>query len=404
MPRQLPSDADHTGRNFDDAEIALITKVLQSGTLNCTKGTFVKEFEKKFAELYNVGFVRTVTSGTAAVHTAIAAIDPEPGDEIITTSITDMGAITPILYQTAIPVFADVDPLTYNVTAETIAPKITERTKAIIVTPLFGNPVDMDPIMELAAKHNLPVIEDAAQAFLAEYKGKKVGSIGDIACFSLQQGKHMTTGEGGFVLANNEKYQRRINLFVDKAWGYGDPEPDHYFLAMNYRMTELQGAVALAQLDKLHSVVEKRTFNAKTLDELISNIPGVAIPKVTAGGKHVYWKYCLRIDPKFINGGVNEFSKQLKQLGIFSVPRYIQKPAFMCQVLKDQVTFGKSQFAFRGEHRRGAADISYNPADFPGTLAALEDVCVLPWNENYTDKDVQFIADSIIQVAQTLKV
>lgn len=117
--------------------------MLESGTLNCTRGTWVKRFESNFSERYGVPFTRCVTSGTAAIHTAVAAIDPEPGDEIITTSITDMGALTPILYQSAIPIFADVDPYTYNVTAETIAPRITERTRAIIVTPLFGNPCDM---------------------------------------------------------------------------------------------------------------------------------------------------------------------------------------------------------------------------------------------------------------------
>ena len=198
-PRPLPSDANSSGRNFGSEELELLQQVLESGTLNCTRGTWVKRFETEFGERYGVSYVRCVTSGTAAIHTAVAAVDPEPGDEIITTPITDMGAITPILYQGAIPIFADVDPLTYNVTAETIAPRITERTRAIIVTPLFGNPCDMDPILELARQRGIPVIEDAAQAFFAEYRGRRTGTMGDIGCFSLQQGKHMTTGEGGIA-------------------------------------------------------------------------------------------------------------------------------------------------------------------------------------------------------------
>lgn len=117
----------------------------------------------------------------------------------------------------------------------------------------------MDPIIDLARRHNLPVIEDAAQAYLAEYKGRLVGTIGDIGCFSLQQGKHMTTGEGGIVISTNGKYTQRMKLFVDKAWGYGDAQPDHYFLALNYRMTELQGAVALAQLDKVERILYRKT-------------------------------------------------------------------------------------------------------------------------------------------------
>jgi dTDP-4-amino-4,6-dideoxygalactose transaminase len=247
-PLTLPSDANASGRSFGQEELAELKKVIDSGTLNCTKGTAVKSFEEAFAKRLDMPSCRAVPSGTAAVHAAVAAIDPEPGDEIITTPITDMGAITPIIYQTAIPVFADVDPLTYNVTAETIEKKITSRTKAVIVTHLFGASCDMDPILALCKKHNLPVIEDCAQAFGTIYKGRHVGTLGTIGAFSLQQGKHMSTGEGGMVLTRDPQLARRVVLFTDKAWGYGDPNPDHYFLAPNYRMTELVGAVALAQL------------------------------------------------------------------------------------------------------------------------------------------------------------
>lgn len=399
---QLPSDADHTGRNFGREELDILKKVIDSGTLNCTKGTIVKEFEKRFAEKHGVEFCRTTTSGTASIHTAIAGINPEPGDEIITTPVTDMGAITPIIYQAAVPIFADVDPLTYNVTAETIAPKLSKRTKAIVVTHLFGNPCDMDPIMKLARQHDLPVIEDACQAYFAEYHGKLIGTIGDVGCFSLQQGKHMTTGEGGIVVSNNGKYSRRMWLFVDKAWGYGDPKPDHYFLALNYRMTELQGAVALAQLDKVDAVVRSRSKTAKMLTELIADIHGVSPPKVTSGGKPVYWKYPLRIDDQLISGGVDAFSAKLKEKGIFSAPRYIQKPAFMCQILRDRNTFGSSHFPFEGEFRKGEPPVVYNPEDYPGTLDALAHVVVLPWNEFYTEQHVSYIANSIKQVAAKL--
>ncbi len=401
--RTLPSDADKSGRNFGAEEIENLKAVLASGTLNCTKGQLVKRLESEFAKLYGVNYARAVTSGTAAIHAAIAAIDPEPGDEIITTSVTDMGAISPILYQSAIPIFAEVDPETYNVTAATIEPKITKRTKAIIVTHLFGNPCDMDPILALAKKYHLPIIEDAAQAYLTEYKGKLIGTLGDIGCFSLQQGKHMTSGEGGLVIAKDEKIQRRITLFSDKAWGYGDKNPDHYFLALNYRMTELQGAVALAQLHKLEQVVNSRIEKAKLMTRLIQGLEGVEAPKLTPNSKHVYWKYCLRIDPKKIEGGVMEFAKQLKEEGIFSAPRYIQKPAFMCEVLRDKKTFGNSQFPFVGEHRKGLPPVEYKLEDYPKTQEALNNICVLPWNENYTDEDVQYIANAVIKTAKNLR-
>lgn len=401
--RSLPSDANITGRTFGVEEIENLRTAVESGTLNCTKGTWVRDFESEFARVYGTHYARCVTSGTAAVHAAVAAIDPEPGDEIITTPITDMGAICPIIYQTAIPIFADVDPLTYNVTAETIAPHITPRTKAIIVTHLFGNPCDMDPIMELAAQKGIPIIEDAAQSYFAEYKGRRVGTIGDIGCFSLQQGKHMTTGEGGIVVTMNERYTRRITLFVDKAWGYGDPKPDHYFLAPNYRMTELQGAVALAQLEKVQKVVEARIRTAQALTKMLQGLEGVSCPAITPRSTHVYWKYCLRIDPAIIRGGVDNFSKALKERGIFSAPRYIQKPAFMCQVIRDQVTFGNSGFPFKGPHRQGLPEIVYREEDYPKTMEALAKVCVLPWNELYSDEDVRYIADAIFEVAKELR-
>lgn len=401
--RPLPSDVDKTGRNFGAEEIEFLQAVLDSGTLNSTKGQWVKRLESEFAKLYGFDYARAASSGTAAIHAAVAAINPEPGDEIITTPITDMGAITPIIFQSGIPIFADVDPETYNVTAKTIEPRITKRTRAIIVTHLFGNPCDMDPIIALGKKYKLPIIEDCAQAYLTEYKGRKVGTLGEIGCFSLQQGKHMTSGEGGLVISQDETFKRRMTLFVDKAWGYGDKNPDHYFLALNYRMTELQGAVALAQLHKLTQVVDARIEKANLMTKLIHGIPGVWAPKVTPHGKHVYWKYCLRIDPKVIEGGVVEFSRVLKEDGIFSAPRYIQKPAFMCEVLRDKKTFGNSQFPFVGEHRKGLPPIEYKTEDYPGTMEALNNICVLPWNENYTDDDVRFIASSVIKTAEKLR-
>ncbi len=161
---ELPNDQKASGRSFGVEEAELVDLVLKSGTLTSTKGTMVRELESQFAAMVGAGFVRGCSSGTAAVHAALAAVDPEPGDEVITTSITDMGAIGPILYQAAIPVFADIDPRTGSVTADTIADRLSERTKAIVVTHLFGYPVPMTDILELAADRSIAVIEDCAQA------------------------------------------------------------------------------------------------------------------------------------------------------------------------------------------------------------------------------------------------
>jgi dTDP-4-amino-4,6-dideoxygalactose transaminase len=400
---RLPSDADSTGRDLGREELDRLREVIESGTLNCTRGRAVAEFEARFGRRHGVGFCRAVSSGTAAVHTAVAAIDPEPGDEIVTTPITDFGALTPILYQSAIPIFADVDPETYNVTATTIERRITERTRAIIATHLFGNPCRMGPILELAAKHGLPVIEDAAQAYEAECDGRRVGGIGDIGCFSLQQGKHMTTGEGGIVLARNERYARRLRLFVDKAWGYGDPDPEHEFLALNYRMTELQGAVALAQLEKLPQAVSRRIRAAEGISERIAGIEGVSPPVTTPGCRHSYWRYPIRVDLSVCRGGLDVFSAGLRERGVSNVPRYIRKPAFLLSFFRERKTFGRSRFPFEGPHRAGRPPVVYEPAEYPGAAEALSRVVVLPLNERYDETHVDFIADCIRDAARAAR-
>jgi perosamine synthetase len=306
-----------------------------------------------------------------------------------------MGGLSPILYQGAIPIFADVDPVTLNVTADAIASRITSRTRAIIATHLFGNPCDMQGIMRIADAHGIPVIEDCAQAFLATDHGRLVGTIGAIGAFSLQQGKHMTTGEGGVVVTADPKLARWMTLFSDKAWGYGDPQPDHYFLALNYRMTDLQGAVARAQLGKLDRVVARRQASAGALTAQLADLPGLTLPRPIPEATHVYWKYPLIVDGQVVEGGADALGAALKAQGVFCAPRYIQKPAFMCQVFMERKTFGRSQFPWASRVRDGGSDVTYDPADYPDTMRALERVVVLPWNEFYTDEHVAFIAGAV---------
>ncbi|MFO1064717.1 MAG: DegT/DnrJ/EryC1/StrS family aminotransferase [Pirellulales bacterium] len=396
----LPSDQDASGRTLGAEEVAAVTKAILSGTLTSTKGEFTRSFEQQFAKRMDCALGHACSSGSAALHTAVAAINPEPGDEIITTSITDMGALSAILYQGGVPRFCDVDSRTYNVTAEAIERCISPRTRAVMVTHLFGNPCEMNAILALAQKHNLPVIEDCAQAFLSEYQGRLVGSLGTIGCFSLQQGKHITTGEGGVVVTDDAALARRMFLFINKAWGYGDPQPDHYFLAPNYRMNELTGAVALAQMDQLDFSVAARIERAAQMDELLADLPGITIPTVHAGNKHTYWKYCVDVDPELIPGGTVALAKLLKEQGVFSAPRYIQKPAFQCQVFRDQRTFGNSRFPF---NLADAEAVDYSPERFPGTFEALSRILVLPWSERYESKHVEYVATVIRQSVATLR-
>jgi perosamine synthetase len=255
----------------------------------------------------------------------------------------------------------------------------------------------MHEIMKLGEKHGVPVIEDCAQSFLAHFDGRLVGTFGKIAAFSLQQGKHITTGEGGLVITNDDEVARRLVLFINKGWGYGDPQPDHYFLALNYRMSELQGAVAVAQLPKLAGGVETRIRMADTLTRNLKSLKGIFTPKVGLNSAHSYWKYCLRVDRKEIPGGPVALATNLKDLGVNSVPRYIQKPAFMCEVFQKQRTFGDSRYPFTLARPEA---VDYDPYRFPGAFAALEDILVLPWNERYTGEHVEYITASIYKAVE----
>ena len=397
---KLPNDQDISGRTFGVEEMNAVKEVLESGTLITTKGKYGKMLEESFAEKMDVKHAFACNSGSAAVHVAIQAINPNPGDEIVTTSITDMGALTPIIYQGAIPVFADVDPKTLNVTAETIEAALSEKTKAIIVTHLFGNPCEMKAIMELADSKGIPVIEDTAQSFLATVDGEKVGTIGAIGAFSFQQGKQMTTGEGGIVVTNDDDLARRLYLCINKAWGYGDENPDHYFIALNYRMTELQAAIAYEQLKKLDDSVKQRQKMAQLLDEKIADIEGIESYKPADNATMTYWKYCLRVDDSIIEDGSVGLARALRTYDVFSAPRYVQKPAFRCQVFREQNTFGDSHFPFNLARPEA---VDYSEEKFKGTFKGLHDVLVMPINEKYTEEHIEFLAASIRDAVAKVK-
>lgn len=396
----LPSDQDGSGRSFGETEIRYLTEVLESGRLFAPKGTFVKRLEENFARRLGLERVSASSSGSAAIHAAIAALDFEPGDEVITTPITDMGALSPILYQGLIPVFADVDPGNGLVTAGTIAERISSRTRAIVVTHLFGNPAEMGPILALANHHGLRVIEDCAQAFGATLNGKPVGSFGDVGCFSLQQGKHITSGEGGLTATSDLELAGGIRRYINKAWDYDAPTSDHDALALNYRMSELQGAVALAQLERLDSTVAARVQAASVLEDAISGIDGVFPTSISPMGRHSYWRFPLLVDLERVPGGPIALAGQLRALNIPSAPRYIQKPAFACGLFVNRKTLGSSQYPFTLARDEA---LDYRAELFPGTYRFLERVLVLPWNERFTPEIAVSIGEGLAVAVDHLR-
>jgi dTDP-4-amino-4,6-dideoxygalactose transaminase len=394
-PLPLPSDQDRTGRDLGSEELGAIREVLETGVLVSTKGRMVARLQDEFAARHGARFAWATSSGSAAVHVAVAAVDPEPGDEIVTSPITDMGALTPILYQGAIPVFCDVDPDSYNVTAETIEPRLTARTRAVIVTHLFGVPCDLGPILELCGARGIPVIEDCAQAFDATWSGRPVGTLGRVGCFSFQQGKHMTTGEGGIVLTSDPEWSRRMFLFINKAWGYGDDTPDHYFLALNYRMNEITGALGVAQLRKLSGVVARRRAAASRFLAMIEGLPGLRPQAAPPGTEPSWWKLCLNVDEDRAGIALGDLASRLRAQGIHAAPRYIGKPAFECRVFRERATFGRSSWPYSDPSRAGLPPVDHDRANFPGVVRALSQVLVLPWSEFYEDAHLEHIAGAL---------
>ncbi|MBT5873261.1 MAG: DegT/DnrJ/EryC1/StrS family aminotransferase [Candidatus Latescibacteria bacterium] len=384
---------------YGEREIELVTEAIRSQSLFRFGGGMVPEFETRFAEMYGVDFAIGSTSGTAALHVAMGAINPNPGDEVITGPITDMGTIIPILFQNAIPVFADTNPDTYTMDPEDVERLITPRTRAIIAIHLFGNSCDMNAIMEIAEKHKIPVIEDCSQSHLATYENRLVGTIGDIGCFSFQQSKHMSTGDGGMTVTSNPDYAETMRLFADKGYNRGNAEGHrmYRFLGINYRMTELHAAVGLAQLDKVQNTVSRRRCLGDRLSATISGCPGVIPAPVTPGGTHSYWLYPLRV----VGPTADKFAKALSAEGIAASAGYIGKPIFRCAApLAEKLTYGDSSFPFDSPYTD--RNITYSEDLCPVTQEILDQLVVISFNENYTDGDIDDIGGAIQKVAAAI--
>jgi dTDP-4-amino-4,6-dideoxygalactose transaminase len=383
---------------YGDREIELVTQALRSQNLFRWGGQMVPEFEKKFAAMYGVAAATGSTSGTAALHVATGAINPDPGDEIITGAITDIGSIIPILYQNAIPVFADAHPETGVMDPADVERLITPRTKAIIAVHLFGNPCDLDALSVLSRRHGIPLIEDCSQAHRTTYRGRWLGTIGDIGCFSFQQSKHMTTGDGGMTITNHAEYAEYMRMFADKHFNRGKSGPRMYGpLGMNYRMTELHAAVGLAQLEKVDDAVMRRNRLGDRLSEAIRGVDGLVPAGVTDGGKHAYWLYPLPIT------GVpaKTFSEALTAEGVAASAGYIGKPIFECSAaLAEWRTYGQSHFPFDSPY--AARPMRYTTDLCPVTRKFLNELVTLGFNENYTDEDIDDMAGAIRKVAEGL--
>ena len=382
--------------HFGLSEATGLTRVLLSKQLNCIGGTEVSALEREFAAVYGAPKAVASTSGTAAIHVAVAAINPEPCDEIITTAMSDMGTVIPILMANCIPIFADIDPVTGNLTAETIASKITGRTRAVIVVHLFGRPADMGPIQELLRPKGIALIEDCAQAHIAEYRGKKIGTFGDLGCFSLQQSKQITCGDGGLTLVNREDLIERASLFIDKGRSRRAGRV-HLFLGANYRMTELQGTVARAQLAKCGELIEARRAAAAALSARLRSMPGIIVPQDTAGTRSSWWLYNFLIDEPLLGISADEFCEALEMEGVPATRKYLSRPLFEEDVIAKRNTFGQSGYPFSAT--------GYTPPkmeDLPGLNEFFRRQIILAWNSRVKARHVDDVANAVDKLLRAI--
>jgi perosamine synthetase len=392
IAQKLPAVEDVSGRMIGDEELALVTEVIKSGKLNYINGPKTSRFENEFAGKYGVRYAAACSSGTASLHGAVISLDLEPLDEVIVAPITDMGTIIPILMQNLVPVFADVDPEIHNIDPEKIEAKVTVKTRAIIVVHMFGHPVDMDPVLRIARKYNLYVIEDCCQAFMTKYKGKLCGTIGDIGCFSFQQSKHITTGDGGMIITNNDKLGRRIKLCIDKGWPRDGEFRDHLFLAPAYHMTEMQSAVGIAQLAKLDMIVESRRKMAKLLTEMISDIKYIAPPAEKEWAFHTYWKYPIKVEMDKFSADMDMTARALKAEGLECWAGYTKVPIYMYNVLTVPYTYGRSGYPLKN------AGAHYGEGLCPEAEKDLKEMIVLPINEKFEEVHIEAIYTALKKV------
>lgn len=294
-----------------------------------SNGKYIEEFEDAFSKFCNTKYGVSCCNGTAALHLALKALGIGKGDEVIIPTFTMIATCNSVIYSGAKPVLVDSEAETWNIDHNKIEEKINKNTKAIMPVHIYGHPVDMDAIKKIAEKYHLDVIEDAAEGHGAEYKGKKIGSLSDVAAFSFYANKIITTGEGGMIVTNNEKIAEKAKSLRNHA--FGKPRFIHTEVGFNYRMTNIQAAIGLAQTENADKLVEARIRNAATYNKLLKNIKGLTLPPKKEWAKNVYWMYGVLIEDDF---GLNmeEVREELMKSGVdtraFFIPMHKQ-PAFI---------------------------------------------------------------------------
>jgi dTDP-4-amino-4,6-dideoxygalactose transaminase len=381
---------------YGEDELRELRAALDQGTLFYAHGGKVKQLEAESVSTTGAKFAVACSSGTTAIHAAMIAAGISPCDEVIAPPVTDMGSIIPILWQGAVPVFADLDPHTYNLAPRAVEQCITAKTRAILAVHLAGNPCDLRALRELSQRHRLMLIEDCAQAHAARYAGQHVGTIGDFGCFSFNEFKHISCGDGGIVATNDERAAHRLRLATDK--GYDRTAPAETirhapFLANNYRMTELQAAVAVAQLRKLPSIVERRRRWCDALGAQIGDVKGLELPRVTDGCEPSWWFYLMRVAPAALGADAETFAAALRAEGLPVSAHYTGQCVYEYPMFANHRAFDHGP-----PHPFAAQD--YRKGLCPTAEAILETAVLLNIHEAYGDEELRQAVRAIRRVAQ----
>lgn len=347
---------------LDGNEKKYLLECIDTGWIS-SEGSFVREFEQKFADRVERKYGISVTNGTSALDAAVEALGIGPGDEVILPAFTIISCINQIVRTGAIPVLVDSDLETWNMDVSKIEARITDRTKAIMVVHIYGLPVDMDPVLEIARRHGLKIIEDAAEMHGQTYKGKPCGSFGDLSTFSFYPNKHITSGEGGMIVTSDDRLAEDCRSLRNLCFQPGKRFV-HERLGWNMRMTNLQAAVGLAQLERLDEFVRRKRTMGHRYDELLANIPNVKLPLAKVDyAENIYWVYGLLIDEELEMDAI-EVMKLLAEKGIGTRPFFC--PMHMQPVLQ-------RMGLFNGEHYPVAENLYRNGFYIPSGLALDEE-------------------------------
>ena len=384
-PKAKTVPYDRSNR-YGQEELDQLQEVIASGRLMAPGGK-VREFEDALRDYFGIKHAIMVTSGTAALHTALAALGVAEGDEVITTPMTDIGTVAAILALHAVPIFADIDLESRLISPDSVQARISSRTKVIITVHMSGLPCDMDAFLALGREHDVGILEDCAQGHGGTYRGKWLGTMGDAAGFSMNESKQMTTGDGGFVLTNDDQVGRIADLFRDKTYirdgSVSRGEQPILFFAMNYRPTALQAAVGIAQLAKLDWVVRRRDAIVRRYYAELGDLPGLDLPRLVEGAQPSYWPLSAR----YTADGPptrDEIADALRAEGLPIDTG--MTPAN--NILRTRLISQKKYYPLTDVVPAFWRDTVYDPDSCPNVDELQRTVMRLPVDQRYTDQDI----------------